>query len=309
MSAPVSVAEIYDEFYYRHGCGTLPYERNSGWLKFFAGIAERMARDIRPRTVLDAGCAMGFLVEGLRDRTVQAFGVDVSDYALSQVREDIKPYCWQGSILDTLPQSYDLIVCIEVLEHLPRAQSEAALVNLCRYTDDVLFSSSPHDYQEATHFNVQPPEYWAEQFAWQGFIHDVDFDASFITPWATRFRRSHEPLPRVTRDYERRFWQVWKENVDLRQVTLQMREQLAAREHEAALKEQDLWQVIQEKDALARDLVEVRGYLAGRAGRWVQRLDRMLGRLLSIVAPLGSRRERWLRAGWRGLLRMTGQLH
>ena len=45
--------------------------------------------------------------------------------------------------------------------------------------------------------NVRPPEYWAEQFARQGFVRDVDFDASFITPWAVRFRRSAEPLHRV----------------------------------------------------------------------------------------------------------------
>ena len=44
---------------------------------FFDWIAERITRDINPKTVLDAGCAMGFLVEGLRARGVEAWGVDV----------------------------------------------------------------------------------------------------------------------------------------------------------------------------------------------------------------------------------------
>lgn len=225
-----SATEIYDEYYFRHGCGTVPYERSVGWSHFFGGLADRIVREINPRTVLDAGCAMGFLVESLRDRGVEAFGVDISDYAISQVRDDVRHYCWKGSILEAFPQRYDLIVCIEVLEHLPRKQSEDAIINLCQFSDDVLFSSSPLDYKEVTHFNVQPPEYWAEQFAHQGLLRDVDFDASFITAWAARFRRRHEPLPRIIRDYERRFWLLSKENHDLRTLSFELRDKLAAAE-------------------------------------------------------------------------------
>ena len=70
----------------------------------------------------------------------------------------------------------------------------------------MLFSSSPFDHQETSHVNVQPAEYWAELFARHGFYRDVDYDASFVTPWAVRFRRSSEPLARIVRNFERRFW-------------------------------------------------------------------------------------------------------
>jgi hypothetical protein len=146
------------------------------------------------------------------------------------VRDDLKPYCWVGSLLEPLPRRYDLIVCIEVLEHLSAQDGETALDQLCRASDDILFSSSPLDYKEVTHFNVQPPEYWAERFALRGFVRDVDFDAGFITPWAVRFRRNHEPVHRVLRDYERRFWLLWKENVELRGLTVEMRQKVAAGE-------------------------------------------------------------------------------
>jgi SAM-dependent methyltransferase len=290
----MSASDIYDEFYYRHGCGAQPYERNPGWLRFFAGIAARIARDIQPGSALDAGCAMGFLVEGLRDLGVEAYGVDVSDYALQQVRPDVRAYCWRGSVLDPFPRNYDLIVCIEVLEHLAKPDSERALANLCRFTDDILFSSSPGDYREATHFNVQAPEYWAEQFAHQGFIRDVDFDASFITPWAVRFRRSREPLPRVVAAYERRFWQAWKENVDLRDLSLQMRQQLADQESQ-------LTGQVQQLDAMNRELTELRGYLAGTLGRGVAWLDRALGWLVGVALAAARRVWRWLRGVWRAL--------
>jgi hypothetical protein len=51
------------------------------------------------------------------------------------------------------------------------------------------------------------PGYWAEQFARRQFYRDLDFDASFITPWAVRFRRSGEPFHRLVHRYERRSWE------------------------------------------------------------------------------------------------------
>lgn len=222
-------SHLYDAFYYAHDCG-LPYERNQHWLDYFGAIAAQVVDRIGPHTVLDAGCAMGFLVEALRGQGVECYGVDISEYAISQVHPDVGAYCRVGSICDPFPQRYDLIVCIEILEHMPAAEATRAIVNLCRHTDDILFSSTPFDYKETTHLNVQPPEYWAELFAGQGFFRDVDFDASFILPWATRFRRRKEPVARLVREYERRFWLLWNENVDLRRLSTEMRGQIVEAE-------------------------------------------------------------------------------
>ncbi len=224
-----SNVSYYNEYYFAHCCGT-PYQHNEEWLHFFDSIAERLVKDICPKTVLDAGCAMGFLVETLRQKKVEAWGVDISEYAIQKVSPAIQPYCWVDSVTKPFPRKYDLIVCIEVLEHLPPQEAEQAIANFCQHTDDVLFSSSPFDYKEATHFNVQPPEYWAEQFAKQGFVRDVDFDASFITSWAVRFRRNYEPWHRVLRGYERKFWLLWQENQDLRSSTVELHSQISSEE-------------------------------------------------------------------------------
>lgn len=229
MTSSVPATSLYNADYFRHGCGK-PYERTDDWLQFFAGIAEKIVAEIAPRRVLDAGCALGFLVEGLRARGVEAYGLDISDYAIQHVREDLKPYCQVRSILEPLSDRYDLIVCIEVLEHLPPFEGEQAIANLCQATEDILFSSTPFDYQETSHFNTQPPDYWAEKFALHGFMRDVDFDATFITPWAIRFRRIRDPQHRLLRQYERRFWRLWQENHDLRQRALEMKDQSLALE-------------------------------------------------------------------------------
>lgn len=311
------MAEPYDAYYYATGCGQ-PYERNEGWLRFFGGVADRIVADIGPTSVLDAGCALGFLVEMLRERGVQAFGVDISEFAIANVYPPIKPFCRVASLTDPLPQRYDLIVTIEVLEHVPPGAGEQIIANLCAHTDDILFSSTPFDYKEATHCNVQPPEYWAERFARHGFYRDVEFDAAFLTPWAARFRKSREPVSRVIAAYERRWWQLQQENRARRELNLEQRNQLATKEQElhafrpqngrtevqhVGAAEQDqaiqaLSAQVAERDAALQILNQ---RLEEHEARWSHLESSIGGRLLRALqrgrarlAPPGSARDRWL---------------
>ena len=223
-------AQLFDENYFATSCGE-PYERSEVWLNLFSSFAERIQKEINPTSVLDAGCAMGFLVEKLREKGIEAWGVDISEYAIGEVTPSVKDHCWVGSVADPFPRKYDLIVSIEVLEHLPPEDAERTVANLCAFTDDVLFSSTPYDYKEASHFNVQPVEYWAELFAKEGFTRDVDFNGSFITPWTVRYRKTGHPLHRIVRDYERIFWFLWKENNDLREQIFELQNQIAGHEN------------------------------------------------------------------------------
>jgi hypothetical protein len=271
--------------YFATGCGR-PYQRDAEWLNFFDGIADQIATTIQPKTVLDAGCAMGFLVEKLRAREIKAFGVDISEYAIKNVHPDLQRYCWVASVTEAFPQKYDLIVCIEVLEHLASRQSEKAVKNLCQHSDDILFSSTPFDYSEATHFNVQPPEYWTELFAREKFFRDIDYDASYITPWAVRLRRKNEPAARLVKDYERKFFLLWKENTDLRSIVVKMRDennnlhnQLVSRDRDATVAENQLndimtsrsWQLIQKLINLRYRLIP-----SGSRGEWFLRKFKLL---------------------------------
>ncbi len=275
------VASLYDAHYYATGCGDA-YERNEKWLRFFGGIAQRIIEEINPETILDAGCAMGFLVEGFRRRGVKAYGVDISEYAIANVHQDIKPYCQVASITEPFAQKYNLIVSIEVLEHLPKSDAEKAVANLCQHANDILFSSTPFDYKEITHFNVQPPEYWAEQFARHNFYRDVDFDASFITPWAVRFRQRSEPVHRIIKDYERRYWLLGKENTDLRALTGEMRQDVRSAELQ-----------LQAMNTHARRLESRWQEVEGSVG-WS--LLQTLQQSRAALFPPGSRRDEWLDA-------------
>lgn len=126
-------SDLFDRRYFEACCGT-PYVRNEHWTSFFGHLANRIVASLAPRTVLDAGCAMGFLVEALRDRGVEAWGLDISEYAISRVRDDVRPFCHLASLTEPIEGRYDLIVCIEVLEHLPPADAQRGVMNMCAAT-------------------------------------------------------------------------------------------------------------------------------------------------------------------------------
>lgn len=200
------MSEVYNAEYYHNDFGPIPYEEAEHWTKFFGGVADRIVKDLAPKTVLDAGCAMGYLVAALRDRGVEAYGLDISEYAISMVREDIRPYCFVGSLTAPLPEGlptrFDLVTNIEVLEHIYAEDAEKAIKNLCALTDRVIFSSTPSDFTERTHVNVQQPEYWAKRFFRHGFCRAVDYNADFISPHAVLYKKT-EDISRVIEDYER----------------------------------------------------------------------------------------------------------
>lgn len=266
-------SELYTADYYaKYLADGSAYERNEYWLSFFGRIADRLVQDVQPRTALDAGCAFGFLVEALRDRGVEAYGIDISEYAISQVREDIRPYCRVGSVTADFDRDYDLITCVEVIEHLQPADADIAVANLCRHAGAVLFSSTAEDYREPTHFAVRAPEQWAESFARHGFRRDLDHEAwTYLTPWAALFRRSEATTPATVLAYERVVWRLRQENIALRSALVQHEQQL-----EQAKRERDALEV--KVEALEKHVTAMESTRAWRTAEALRRLKPGRGR-------------------------------
>jgi SAM-dependent methyltransferase len=76
-----------------------------------ADLADVIVGRLRPKTVLDAGCGAGLLVQALRDRGVDAYGFDPSDTAIAGAAEPVRAYLWVGGPGDPIHDRYDLITC------------------------------------------------------------------------------------------------------------------------------------------------------------------------------------------------------
>ena len=68
-----------------------------------------------------------------------------------------------------LNRKFDLVQSLEVAEHLPHESADVFVQNLTRHGDVILFSAAvPHQGGEH-HVNEQPPEYWRQRFARDGY--------------------------------------------------------------------------------------------------------------------------------------------
>lgn len=106
------------------------------------------------KSVLDVGCGAGYLVRMLRERKVEAWGID--PYVLSS------PWVEMVSVDDCLGDSADLAICREVLEHIPVREWGAFLFHLFRVAHERVyittrFTAAPaHPYDLTTEFLADP---------------------------------------------------------------------------------------------------------------------------------------------------------
>ena len=128
----------------------------------------------RGARVLDIGCAKGFLVKALRWLGRDAYGYDISDYAVVNADPEVKSY-----LTRTLPipkEPFHFAIAKDVFEHLPLRDLCRLLTNL---KADVLFVIVPLGdgkrynvpaYElDTTHIHRQPLIWWNELLQSKGW--------------------------------------------------------------------------------------------------------------------------------------------
>lgn len=237
-------SEDYGGAYYAsHLGGSDSYSWDSdSWREFFTRMARRIL-DISPATtVLDVGCAKGLLVQAFVQSGADARGVDISEHAVESAHPDVRDRLWVGSATEPIEGRYDLITCIEVLEHMEASQALDAMDAMCAVTDRIIFSSSPLDLAEPTHINVHETHQWVAWFADRGFYRRTDADLGFITPWAVMLERATLSPREVVDRYEKVVGPLIGETLAKREALLAAHREISRLEEDggatAALTEQ-----------------------------------------------------------------------
>ena len=212
--------EDYGQRYYETYSGGDYHGDAEHWRGFFGGVADALVSLFGPERLLDAGCAKGLLVEAFVDRDVDAFGIDISDHAVAEAPDSVRDRLTVGSLVDPLEGRFDLITCIEVLEHMDPSGADMALDHLTSATDCVVFSSTPRHFDDPTHINVRPPAEWAARFAERGFYRRFDVDLSVLSPWAVAFERHSMTARDAVFAYETVQWPLREEVFEKRHALL-----------------------------------------------------------------------------------------
>jgi len=164
---------MYDEKYYKkHQDGS--YKSAQIILKFIHGITNF-------QTLIDYGCGMGTWGSAAKSLGISHYvGIDQNSYDPTYMLIESSDYIQQDlqEPID-IASKFDLAICVEVAEHVPKDKSDILLNNVCQNSEVVLFSAALTGQGGTGHINEQPCSYWIQKFRTRGYL-PVDFIRSFF---------------------------------------------------------------------------------------------------------------------------------
>jgi len=163
-----STADWYNERYFQGAKATSNYEN---YVESSRGpsimLADTLHQFFRPWSALDVGCAVGHSVKRLRELDIEAYGVDISEWAVQTA--DV-PYIRRDDFsLRQLPRMFDLVYSYDVVEHVLPARLPFALQVLWAATKkDLLvvpatyYNGETSDPAEPTHLTFESLSWWRD---------------------------------------------------------------------------------------------------------------------------------------------------
>ena len=124
-----------------------------------------------PGSVIDFGCGIGQHLIVFHEYGKRTKGIDISEVCK---KENLVPA--SNIEIKDLAESWDVNeefecgLCLEVLEHIPKENTETAVKNISKSVSNTLLVSAATPNQGGTHHvNERPKEFWIEKFEKENF--------------------------------------------------------------------------------------------------------------------------------------------
>ena len=130
---------------------------------------KNLSVDMEKKRALDFGCGAGGLTYRIAERCSEAAGIDIEQYKIdhaNQQRErlgtNVEFVCYDGETIPFEDNSFDLIFCIDVAEHLPRLEHYLSeLARVLKPDGDLLLSfGPPWMHAHGKHMWSKLPGWW-----------------------------------------------------------------------------------------------------------------------------------------------------
>ena len=184
ISSKEYTGEFYDADYFERG-----KQSGKGWLENYSWMPRRTFREALAfvdtlglddnSTVLDFGCSKGFMVRAMRQLDIDCYGVDISEYALSFVKDGT---CYNLNCKDAwellTAAEFTHIICKDVLEHLTPDQLKETMEKLAKIAPKMMVVIPmgdngkyriPEYHMEVSHLIAEDEEWWEEEFENSGW--------------------------------------------------------------------------------------------------------------------------------------------
>jgi len=168
---------LYDKDYYENGVVTgKSLYTNYQWMpELTIPMCCDLVRSLgitETESVLDYGCAKGYMVRGLRLLGIDAYGYDISRYALDNAPSDVMSHLYS-----TYPcRHFDWIISKDVFEHIPYSSLSGILNSLeCKKLFVAVPLGKDGHYEvpayelDTTHVIREPLEWWIDEIEKAGF--------------------------------------------------------------------------------------------------------------------------------------------
>lgn len=159
-------SEFYNEEYFDGGKGYYHYHDNGT----FSDMADDIIRLFNPKSAIEIGCAKGFLVNQLRLRGVNAYGIDISDYAISEAPEEVADYLFVHDITKPTELQFpkvDLIYSIDTFEHIPEKSIETIRQFMKKFGDTIYIKvgtlNTPDWEHDPSHITMHSLRWWHDR--------------------------------------------------------------------------------------------------------------------------------------------------
>lgn len=131
----------FDEKYFSTGAYKYYKKDTEKWVP---SVARKIKKIIgkRPASILDVGCAHGYLIAELQNRyKYSVSGIDFSMHAVKSSERSVRNKIRRGDILN-LPfkkNSFDAVICLDVINYLKEDEIPRAIRNLANISKKFIF--------------------------------------------------------------------------------------------------------------------------------------------------------------------------
>ena len=150
--------DLYSREYYAE---MLSDEKMADAREFCAALQTQFS----PDSVIELGCGAGRFLIPLSEAGIEILGVDRSQKAFEEsplpadrleVHDLREPY--------RTDREFDLVLCIEVLEHIPPEDAETVVRSIATAAPVAVITAAQPGQGGTHHVNEQPPDYWKQKF-------------------------------------------------------------------------------------------------------------------------------------------------
>ncbi|MGK7876185.1 MAG: class I SAM-dependent methyltransferase [Xenococcaceae cyanobacterium] len=143
-------------------------------------FVKEMITLLKPHTAIDLGCGMGMYLRALKSHGVQLIGFDASLHAVQNVDPEVPVFVVDLTKPFRSNQQWDIAICFEVAEHLPKSCASILVDTLCSLSKTILFTAAGPDQPGIDHINLQPKSFWIDLYQRNGFILDEKLTQQFL---------------------------------------------------------------------------------------------------------------------------------